>query len=348
MALRYSTPRHLVEALQQRGDGARAQLHELLHAPLARLMEELRARYRLDHKGEILTRNALAAAETYLRTRPDASFAALTWPTFRAAVLLHLAKLASQPHGQQPGERTTPTALPLSLRFESRVVFLPYERVGDFWFGGDWFVGKESADGSLWILLADITGHGYHAYLLASALPGVWQRCWETTPSAPAELLAKMHDLLEDCLPEGIYVECTLVCLRSDGHVVVSPAGGSRLLVGRGPHEKPMLLKLRGGWLGLIRPSLAEQQTWTLPEDGELLLATDGLFDQLQEYSPADLSESLGRSDNGEDLFERVNALLQQALKQTTQQDDITMVRVRRRAGGGNLPSAPGSNDVPV
>ena len=42
MALRYPTPRELVEALQQRGDGARIQLHELLYAPIDRLMSGLR------------------------------------------------------------------------------------------------------------------------------------------------------------------------------------------------------------------------------------------------------------------------------------------------------------------
>jgi serine phosphatase RsbU (regulator of sigma subunit) len=343
MARHYSTPRRLVEALQQRGDGARAQLHEMLHAPLARLMENLRSRYRLSHKAEILTRNALHAAETYLRTRTDASFAALDWPAFRAAVLLHIAKLASQPHGQQNAARTTPSALPSSRCYDSRSFSLPHERVGDFWFGGDWFGGREAADGALWILLADITGHGYHAYLLASALPAVWQRCWDAAPAAPADLLAKMHDVLQDCLPEGVYAECTLVCLRSDGEVVVGPAGGSRLLLARAADDKPILLKLRGGWLGLIRPSRAEQQTWTLQEGDEMLLATDGLFDQLQEYSPADPLERLPPSENGSDLFERVSDLLQQALAHTTQQDDITMVRVLRRPRNAN-----GSNDVPV
>ena len=315
-------------------------------------MEELRSRYRLNHKGAILTRNALHAAETYLRTRPDSSFAALAWPAFRAAVLLYVAKLASHPHGQQTPERMTPGALPRALRYDSEVFFLPYERIGDYWFGGDWFGGRVSADGSLWILLADITGHGYHAYLLAGALPSVWQRCWQTTPTAPAELLANMHDLLEDCLPEGIYVECTLICLRPDGQVVVAPAGGSLLLLGRGQMEKPILLKLRGGWLGLMRPSADDQQTWNLQDGDELLLATDGLFDQLHEDSPVDVVERLGRRDGSAGLFERVRDLLEQALKQTAQKDDITMVRVLRRAASdvrrGDLPFANGGNDVSV
>ena len=257
-------------------------------------------------------------------------FAPLDWPAFRAAVLLHVAKLASQPQGQHNPPRLCAAALPRSLGYESESYSLPYERVGDSWFSGDWFGGHEAADGSLWILVADITGHGYYAYLLASTLPGVWQRCWESAPDTPAELLAAMHDLLEDCLPDGIYVECTLVRLHPDGEIVVAPAGGSRLLLRRGRQETPLLLKMRGAWLGLIRPSPDDQQTWTLEAGDELLLATDGLFDQLYEHSPIDVVQRLGRLADGASLFERVRVLLQQALEHTEQKDDITMVLVRR------------------
>ncbi|HMF10951.1 MAG TPA: SpoIIE family protein phosphatase, partial [Gemmataceae bacterium] len=279
MALHYSTPQELIEALQQRGDGAREQLQEFLRGPLARLMEELRSRHRLRPNEEMLTRHALHAAETYLRTRPMQAFASMSWSAFRAAVLLHLAKLAAQPYGQRSGATTTPGPLPWSPGYHSETFFQPHEQVGDYWFGGDWFGGWESADGSLWILVADVTGHGYYAYLLASTLPGVWRTCWESAPAAPAELLASMHDLLADCLPEGVYVECTLVRLHPEGAVIVAPAGGSRLLLRRGRQNKPIYVKLRGAWLGLARPSCGDQRTWTLQEGDELLLATDGLFD---------------------------------------------------------------------
>lgn len=330
MALLYHTPQELVEALQQRGDGARAQLHEMLYVPMDRLMADMRARYRFQHNKETLTRNALHAAETYLRTRSAASFAALNWPAFRAAVLLHLAKLASQPSRQNLVERARPTTLPRSLGYDSEIYSLPYERVGDSWFSGDWCGGREAADGSLWILMADITGHGYYAYLLASTLPGVWQHCWESAPDTPAALLASMHDLLEDCLPDGVYVECTLVRLDPDGEIVVVPAGGSRLLLRRGRQETPLLVKMRGAWLGLLRPSPSDQQSWTLQDGDELLLATDGLFDQLHEHSPIEVVQRLGRLAGGASLLERVRALLQQALEHTEQKDDITMVLLRR------------------
>lgn len=357
MALGYPTPRELVEGLQQRGDGARAQLHELLYVPIDRLMEAMRGRYRLPHKQDTLTRNALHAAETYLRTHPVSFFASMDWPAFRAAILLHIAKLASQPQRQQMVAQSRPGSLPSSLCYHSEIYSLPYERIGDSWFSGDWLGGRQASDGSLWILVADITGHGYYAYLLASTLPSVWQRCWESAPATPAELLAAMHDLLEDCLPDGVYVECTLVRLNPDGEIVVASAGGSRLVLRRGHEETPVLLKMRGAWLGLLRPSLGDQQTWTLADGDELLLATDGLFDQLHEHRPVDVVQQLGRLASGASLFECVHSLLQQALEHTEQQDDITMVLVRRHGRVAeaaaarpheDLPSPNGSTDVSV
>jgi serine phosphatase RsbU (regulator of sigma subunit) len=331
MALRYPTPRELVEALQQRGDGARAQLHELLSEPLGRLMDGLRTRHRLSHKQEFLTRHALHAAETYLRTRPISRLASLNWSAFRASVLLHVAKLAAQPFGQTSGSMLPPEPLPESPHYQSEAYFLPHERIGDYWFGGDWFGGLEAADGSLWVLVADITGHGYYAYLMASTLPSVWRRCWESAPASPAELLAVMHELLHDCLPEGVYVECTLVRLHPDGEVIAAPAGGSRLLLSRRQPNGPVLLKLRGTWLGLSAPSPGDQRSWQLEDGDELLLATDGMFDQLHEDDDNGLVDRLVRAIGQDGLFPCVRGLLREALERAPQKDDITMVLLRRR-----------------
>ena len=77
-------------------------------------------------------------------------------------------------------------------------------------FGGDWYAGRLVDDGTLWVFLADVTGHGYYAYLLATSLPVVWQRCWNAHPNRepePAELLGAMHEMLADCMPDGIFLE---------------------------------------------------------------------------------------------------------------------------------------------
>jgi serine phosphatase RsbU (regulator of sigma subunit) len=337
-----TTPSELVEALQLQGNGARRHLWQQLEAPLRRLMDQLTARHQINGDRERLATNALHAAETWLRTRPTGAFAGMTWGAFRAAVLLHVAKVAAQPFGRSSAGAAEPLPLPRSPLYDSETLFLPHDRVGDYFFGGDWYGGGEAGDGSLWVIVADITGHGYHAYLLASALPGVWQRCWETAPRQPADLLAAMHHLVADCLPEGVYVECTLVRLAPEGEAVVAAAGGSRLILRRG-HGRPDLLKLRGAWLGLSAPSAAEQKTWTLQNDDELLLATDGVFDQLAVHDEGMVLEQLASAP----LLAGVRKMLDRALQRAPQADDITLVLLRRRpsptpAAGSLATSTPG------
>jgi serine phosphatase RsbU (regulator of sigma subunit) len=342
MERRYSTPQELVDALQHRGPGARAQLWELLHHPMGRLLDGLIARYQLKQDRELLLQHALHAAETYLRTQPAGAFTSLTWDAFRAGALLQVARMAAQPFGRRqapasarPTDAKTPIGplpLPPSSTYHSETLFLPHERVGPYWFGGDWFAGAEGTDGSLWVIVADITGHGYYAYLLASALPEVWRSCWQKhgPEGQPADLLAAMHDLLEDCLPEGVYVECTLVRLDREGEAVVAPAGGTRLLLRRG-EGRPDLHKLRGTWLGLARPSVEDQKHLALADGDELLLGSDGLYDQLIAHLGGEVEEHLGSSAGQATLFEAVHRLLGQALQREPQKDDITMVLLRRR-----------------
>jgi hypothetical protein len=342
MEPRYRTPRELVEALHGRAAGARAQFGHLLREPLARLLGQFLARHGLEEDRALLTLHALHAAETYLRTRPPAAFAGTSWAAFRGAVLLHVAKVAFQPYGGQTGPHGAPLPLPESPLYDSRTFFRPYERLGNHWFGGDWFAGRLAPDGCLWVVLADITGHGYFAYLLACGLPFVWQRAWATLGSErpqPAEVLTAMHHLLADCLPEGVFVEAALARLAPDGTVTVAPAGGTRLLLRRGRSARPAVLTLRGMWLGLRPPSVDDQGSWVLGHDDELLLASDGIFDQLADHGGA---EAVLLTDAGATLFDAVHERLHHALARGPQKDDLTMVLLRRRA------RVEGAGDVPV
>jgi hypothetical protein len=360
MDTRYATPADLVEALQARAGAARAQLARLLAEPLGRLMGELATRHPLAHQRERLTLYALHLVETWLRTRPPGAFRAMTWAAFRSAALLHVAKLTAQPFGGEPRCGGGPLPLPECPAYECETFFRPHESVGEVGFGGDWFGGRHADDGSLWVIVADITGHGYHAYLLASGLPAVWEKCWQAlrpSQAEPAELLAAMHDLLHDCLPDGVYAECVLVRLGPEGEATVAPAGGARLLLRRRGTPRPDLHKLRGTWLGLSAPSPADQRDWRLEHGDELLLGSDGLFDQLSGEGGDEVVELLGPLPQAATLFDAVRRRLEEALMRGPQKDDITMVLLRRRgrvqgaaAGRPRAASAArgGPGDVPV
>ncbi len=342
------TPAELVEALQNREESARRQLGDWLRAPVRRLMEELSRRHNLPHNLDRLTRHALHALEAYLRTRRPRDFEGMSVDAFRGALLLQIAKQVVQPYG---GQRTLvlngthglihiPDPLPDHDIYQAETVFLPYEKIGSFWFGGDWYGGHRTPDGALWVIVADITGHGYYAYLLANALPGVWQMCWsnlQTGQPEPAEVLAAMHDLLHECLPEGVFVECTLLRFDLEGKVTVSPAGGSRLLWRRKEENRLNLVKLRGLWLGLDRPTVQDQHTCILEHGDELLIGTDGVFDQLLEHhgGTSDLAAVLGDFLARRTLHEAVSEAIQVTLRHGPQKDDITAVVVHRRVPEG-------------
>ena len=159
-------------------------------------------------------------------------------------------------------------------------------------------------------------------------------------PREPADLLAEMHHLFEDCFPEGVYVEATLVRLAGS-EVTVVPAGGSRFLLRRTGREEVEFITLRGAWLGLAAPAPADQHRWALQPDDELVLGTDGLFDQLCPVLGRNLeglrrpkTAGINAASRPEGLYERLEQLLRSALQQKPQSDDITVVALRRTLVG--------------
>ncbi len=336
--MQYATPKLLVQALHEHQPAARAQLGDWLREPASRLVDNLLARRRLATDRERLTLHALHLAETWLRTRDPAEFERASPRAFQAAVLLHLARLAVGPAADRAGQPATSQPLPETPGYQCRTLFLPSEQVGANWFGGDWLGGAADGDGSAWLLIADVTGHGAYAHLLARSLPLLWRACWDAPAAngrSPAGVLIAMHRAVERCLPEGVYVEASLTRLGPDGGVTVAPAGGVRALLRRAG-GRAECHSLRGTWLGLHPPNFADQHSWALHDGDELVLATDGLFDQLASArgEMPDWNAILAAAP-GEGLFEAVCAEVRRDLGRRPQRDDITVVGVRRVAPPG-------------
>ncbi len=333
MTLSERSPAELIEALHEREEGAGGLLGEWFHEPVVRLMTEIARRHGLRHDPEILAERALHGLATYLRACPPGEFDGMSARAFRAAVLAHVAKVALTPFGTPATDGATgPGPLPACPTYESETLYLPYERVGAQRFGGDWIGGAGAGDGSLWVFLADVTGHGYYAHLLAANLFAVWQSCWDGLPpdcDRPVELLHRLHTFLEGCLPEGVFVEACLARLAPGGQAVIASAGGTRLLLREGERGETALHTLRGRWLGLTPPDEGDQWACALATGDELLLGSDGLFDQLGlsgrpgEVAAADLP--------GGSLLGGVRRAVYAALREAPQRDDISAVALRRR-----------------
>jgi serine phosphatase RsbU (regulator of sigma subunit) len=97
--------------------------------------------------------------------------------------------------------------------------------------GGDWWDHDVEAGHVLWVILGDVTGHGYPAYLLAAGLPHLWRTReiadLRATRREPCELLGALGRELEAVLPDEVFVEAVLGRFRRGRKGVGSPKSES-------------------------------------------------------------------------------------------------------------------------
>jgi hypothetical protein len=146
---------------------------------------------------------------------------------------------------------------------------------------------------------------------------------------------------LEAVLPDDLFVEAVAGRFTPSGEATVAAAGGFHPILRRSKANVLESLSLSGCFLGLEIGD-RDQSRWELDDGDELMLATDGLFDQ-----PCGAEERLGRllSSRCQDqlrsepraLHEAVVAVLGKVLGQHPQHDDITVVTLRRRGGASGI-----------
>ena len=87
-------------------------------------------------------------------------------------------------------------------------------------------------------------------------------------------------------------------------------------------------------------PEPNQQQVWQLEIGDEVVMGSDGLFEQFATRRPlTDLVNHLiSGSENACGLFDLLSGVLHEALRESGQQDDITMVLLRREKAQAALP----------
>jgi hypothetical protein len=333
------SPEAVVRLLQQGDPAARARLEAWCAAPVRRLVDRLLAPP--PDQADRLARRTLRWLEMYLRSRDPAEFRAVGGTAFRMRLLAAAWRLLSEPAEAGPRPPDRAAEVPPSEAYHVRLFFRPHGAVG-----GDWFDVEAGDAGDVWVLVADVSGKGLPANLLASGLPHLWRtervREGRRRGLPPGEVLAHLGRELEECLPDCVFVEATLGRFTPAGRATVASAGACPVVVRRGRVE---VHTLGGPPLGLadVRGPRGER-TWDLRAGDECLLATDGLFDQragtagdrLSGRLPALLDEAGAPAS----LHEAVADGLRRALEAYGQDDDIAVVTVAFRT--------PEGRDVPV
>lgn len=205
-----------------------------------------------------------------------------------------------------------PVVAPLTPGFQVESVYLPASEVG-----GDFYQVLPGDDGSLLIVVGDVSGKGLKAAMTVSAIVGALRGC---TVRAPSDVLAYLNRVLHGQV-KG-FVTCCAALITADGTMTLANAG----------HLSPYLngeeLPVEAGLpLGIFAESDYPERSYQLAPGDRLTFVSDGVVEATN-----DKRELFG--------FERTRAIsgqnaasIAETAKNFGQVDDISVVTVRSSAG---------------
>jgi serine phosphatase RsbU (regulator of sigma subunit) len=166
----------------------------------------------------------------------------------------------------------------------------------------------------------------------------------------PHDLLDALSDVLERVLPDGVFVEATLARFTPVGQAAFSGAGFCRVTLRRSGDDRLDIRRIGGPYLGLGSAG-RDLLEWVIRVDDEVMLASDGLFEQADGDSlRCPLEASLARRAAahlaaGRTLHDAILAVLEGALQGCRQHDDITVLTIHYRQ---EVSAGRGAEHVPV
>ncbi|WP_312116157.1 PP2C family protein-serine/threonine phosphatase [Brevibacillus reuszeri] len=211
----------------------------------------------------------------------------------------------------------------------ARTVYAPITYVG-----GDYVDYIRIDDRYVCFIVADVSGHGLPASLLATGISSAARAVLQTSWS-PDVILERLNQLLYENLSKTrLFITMMVACYDSYEH---------KLLLSRAGHPKPLylsttrqsVLDCRGGvGLGLLPDSTYPLEEVLLKEDAMLLIYTDGLvntgrkdaFHYLQQWL-GELSALLDDPGNANDeVIDRVESYVWGMTRREKQIDDISVL----------------------
>jgi serine phosphatase RsbU (regulator of sigma subunit)/anti-sigma regulatory factor (Ser/Thr protein kinase) len=204
--------------------------------------------------------------------------------------------------------------------------------------GGDFYDFMELADGRIGIVVGDVTDKGVPAALVMARTHSILRGDAPRLVS-PGKVLEHVNELLVAEMPEKMFVTCLyLVFDPKTGHVVYANAGHNLPYVRTA--DGVVEFRATGMPLGLMPGIVYEERESVIGPGDNVLLYSDGL---VEAHDPsgamygfprlrADLESKLAGSELIDELLERLHAFTGQGWEQ---EDDITLVALRRSLGAG-------------
>lgn len=230
--------------------------------------------------------------------------------------------------------RLLPKKSPHVPGFEISGVCIPAKETG-----GDYFDFIELGKSKLGIVIGDVSGKGVPAAIYMTLTKGIVQSHADDFVS-PMEVLVKVNDLLYKTIDRDSFVSLFYAVLEIEKKTIMySRAGHNPVLYFRDRERKCDLLEPDGIALGLekgdiFRKVIKEKEMKI--EKGELLVFyTDGFTEALnkggEEYGEDRLMNSIQRSldKSVRDIHDAVLKDIKAFMKDTPQQDDMTMIFIK-------------------
>ncbi len=214
--------------------------------------------------------------------------------------------------------------------------------------GGDFYDFIELPDGRLAIVEGDVTDKGVPAALVMARTHSIL-RGEAARLVSPAKVLARANELLVAEMPERMFVTCLYVVLDpSTGHVVYANAGHNLPYVRTA--EGVVEFRATGLPLGLMPDVVYEEYEGVIGPGDSVLIYSDGIVEAHDPtgdmYGFPRLREAMSSVKAGnellDDLLERLHAFTGRGWEQ---EDDITMVTLRRSAGASASAYAEATDD---
>ena len=198
-----------------------------------------------------------------------------------------------------------PAKPPVTPGFAVESVYLPASEVG-----GDFFQIMPADDGSLLVVVGDVSGKGLKAAMTVGAIIGALRGC---PVRKPAEVLAHLNRVLHDQITG--FVTCTAALIAANGNMTLANAGNLS------PYRNGQELEVESGLpLGITPDASYSEIALQLHPNDRLTFVSDGVVEATNEHR-----ELFG--------FQRTQAIsaqsasaIAEAAKQFGQNDDITVL----------------------